>query len=113
MDAGIMSLDSRQVQRRPLSGCGWPAELIAEIAAAPSRRVAAALISLSQGAVDTLPDHEREALLAYLQDIIAELPATSANCRSGHVGIPTAASGATPWLQSPKHSQRNRSRQPT
>src|SRR5215831_15962771 len=53
---------------------GWPAELIAEISAAPSRRVAAELISLSQDAIDALADGEREQLLQLLQHVIAELP---------------------------------------
>src|SRR5262249_21213264 len=52
----------------------WPAELVAEVAAAPCRRVAAALIGCNQDALDSLPDHKREALLTELQDVIAELP---------------------------------------
>src|SRR5262245_59301649 len=52
----------------------WPADLIAEVSAAPSRRVAAELFQLSQSAIDTLTDDEREALLEALQDILAELP---------------------------------------
>ena len=62
---------------------GWPATLDAEVAAAPCRRVAAALIACSQDAIDSLPDPRREALLARLQDITAELPHESArNLRS-------------------------------
>jgi hypothetical protein len=53
---------------------GWPAELLAEIATALSRRVAAALLTLSASAIETLADDKREMLLEAIQDTIAELP---------------------------------------
>jgi hypothetical protein len=53
---------------------GWQLELVAEISAAPSRHVAAALVRCSASAIGTLPDGQRELLLAALQDVIAELP---------------------------------------
>jgi hypothetical protein len=52
---------------------GWPAELVAEIAAAPNRCVAKRLVEASAGAIDTLSDDRRELLLSRLQDTIAEL----------------------------------------
>jgi hypothetical protein len=66
---------------------GWPAQLLAEISAAPCRRVAAALVACSQDAIDALPEPEREALFAQLQDIIAELPATPAELPQRSCGI--------------------------
>jgi hypothetical protein len=62
---------------------GWPAELLAEISAAPCRRVAAALVACGQDAIDALPEPEREALFAQLQDIIAELPGSRTNTAAG------------------------------
>jgi len=53
---------------------GWPLELVANVAAAPDRAVAAALIELSRDAIDALPEPRRELLLTHLQDIIAQLP---------------------------------------
>jgi hypothetical protein len=56
------------------SRCGWPADLVAEVAAAPCRRVAGGLVEASRGAIDALPDDEREMLLAALQGVLAEFP---------------------------------------
>ena len=53
---------------------GWLAELLAEVSAAPDRRVAANLLALSADAVATLPEPRRELLLERLQDTIRELP---------------------------------------
>jgi hypothetical protein len=53
---------------------GWPAELVAEVAAAPDRRVAALLILASGDAIAALPDDTRELLGTRLQDTLAELP---------------------------------------
>src|SRR5262245_29284476 len=79
--AGEAGLQLHRLNNRPLAASSttpfagrWPAALVSEIAAAPSRRVAAELFALSQDAVDTLVDAERELLLATLQDTIAELP---------------------------------------
>jgi hypothetical protein len=75
---------------------GWPSELTTEISAAPSRRVAAALISLSQDAIDALAEDRRERLLEAIQDIIAELPADDSqspwpDCRSSRADPSPAA----------------------
>jgi hypothetical protein len=53
---------------------GWRGELLAQISAAPSRRVAENLLALSQSAIDGLPDDARERLVAHVQDVLAELP---------------------------------------
>jgi hypothetical protein len=95
---------------------GWPAALVAEVAAAPCRRVGAALIKCSWGAIDALSDHGREALLTQLHDVLAELPdiaplADSAQRPCGN--SPRAANGAMKWLRRAKHSRQNGSSQPT
>src|SRR5262245_37977171 len=53
---------------------GWPADLVAEVAAAPCRDVAGRLIALRTDAIAVLPDDVLELLNTTLQDTLAELP---------------------------------------